>query len=107
MISAADFADVFPSMAEQKQKQHRDFRQQIDAQYDRCLARWEDDGGRGHHRPFGVSSSSPEPTCATHIRRDPLEDALFLLVPTLTILWASWLFSGYARGAVEVSQREC
>jgi hypothetical protein len=52
MISAADFSDIFPSIAERREP-----RQQADAQYDSCLARWEDDGGRVPHRPSGKSGT--------------------------------------------------
>jgi hypothetical protein len=94
MISAADFPDIFPSMADEKLRP----RQQPDAdEYDSCLARWEHDGGRVPQRPFDVSSPSPETICATHLERDRLEtDALFPLVPTLAIVWTCWLFLGPA-----------
>lgn len=58
MISAADFADVFPWMpkggpgsrtgvvAGRRLRRRLEDRRAAQGRYDECLARWEDDGGR-------------------------------------------------------------
>jgi hypothetical protein len=91
MISAADFSDIFPSMAE-----HRAPRRQAEAQYDSCIARWEDDGGGMHSRPSSVPPAAHESDAAEIGSRSLEVDAALLLIPALIVLWSSWPFSGRA-----------
>ena len=92
MLSAADFPDVFPWMAERLPGDERQTR--IELPTASCIARWEDDGGRTLER----ASGSRPPTNGREVSSDWVPwfvpfvafPAPALAVAAMAILSTSW-----------------
>ena len=92
MLSAADFPDVFPWMAERLPGDERETR--IEPPTASCIARWEDDGGRTLER----ASGSRPPTGGREVPSEWVPwfvpfvafPAPALAVATVAILNTSW-----------------
>lgn len=87
MISAADFSDVFPAMAEPEPagEAHR----KTSPPYDPCIARWEDDGGLIADHSHGRTTPHAGVPCDNHGGGKSIEAGILLHVMPVATLWAT------------------
>ena len=92
MLSAADFPDVFPWMAERLPGHERDTRSDLPGAS--CLARWEDDGGRTLEHASGSRAPTEGREISGHLVPWFVPFATFpapaVAVTVIAILNASW-----------------